>query len=309
MSTAKRALAWMERKKHSAEQSGNLMLFRGQTKVWPTIKPSITRLNAPEKAAMWSLCECVVADRARQSGGIGGYARVEKAHRIALLQHYLICSPVLDLSGVPAIALYFAISAAPVGSTCVVYSVDVEQARKYGCEVVDHDQFLLPLTDGGTTHRWIRQDAFSIGRVPWHDKESAEAFDLLDVPGVEAFPIHKLAGDDKLVEDLGDLECVDDDPLATAIRSFVDMTIRHYEIRGLERVLARSKTIDLHGNQGRQIAEWIEALERHSLGDDATLDELRKMHREWEDCGRGMDYQAAFTVWQERVAGILKSGR
>lgn len=53
MTTAREALQWMEKK--IAGQSDRF-LFRGQNRIWPTIRPSITRLDEQTMREMWAIC-------------------------------------------------------------------------------------------------------------------------------------------------------------------------------------------------------------------------------------------------------------
>jgi hypothetical protein len=53
MTSAYEALEWMKRK---ADGQGDRILFRGQNRIWPSIKPSITRLDEQARMEMWAIC-------------------------------------------------------------------------------------------------------------------------------------------------------------------------------------------------------------------------------------------------------------
>ena len=69
---------------------------------------------------MWALCRWFQ----KAAAGVTGYSIPNEHDRLAILQHYIGRSPVIDLTATPEIALYFALSGAISGSTCVVYSLD-----------------------------------------------------------------------------------------------------------------------------------------------------------------------------------------
>lgn len=211
LGTAEDALAWMNRTRADGD-----ILYRGQSQVWPTVKPSITRVCEDLQRRMWTVTRWFCATGAAH---ITGY-RIEEMHdRLSVLQHYIGRSPVIDLSGTPEVALYFALkhSANTPGSTpCVVYSID---RRKSDAVFTDHDFLVLPLNEGGAKHRWLRQDGYSVASPhAWWDRDAVQAFDMLKLHGVSCFKFRRQDNDERLVAHLGDLESIDDDPLALAVR-------------------------------------------------------------------------------------------
>ena len=205
--TAAEALAWMRRTRADRE-----MLYRGQSRVWPTVKPSITRDSEDLKRRMWTVVHSFCANGAAH---VTGY-RIEKMHdRLSVLQHYIGRSPVIDLTGTPEVALYFALKHA-ASTPSVVYSVD---RRKADAVFTDHGFLALPLNEGGAKHRWLRQDGYSIASPDaWWKPDAVEAFDMLQLCGVSRFEFLRQDDDERLVSHLGDLESVEDDPLAFAVR-------------------------------------------------------------------------------------------
>ena len=156
--TAKAASDWMEN-----QAKGKRVLFRGQSRVWPTIKPSITRDDSETMRQMLSICNWFNLGAA----GVTGYI-IEKEHdRLSILQHYILWSPLIDLTGTPKIALYFALLGATSGQECVVYSVDRNKADVQDVVFSDHFFLALPLQEGGLQHRWLKQDGYSVGPEDW----------------------------------------------------------------------------------------------------------------------------------------------
>lgn len=239
MISAREALQWMRSKATGHEGS---VLFRGQNRVWPSIRPSITRDDEQTRRDMWTACRWFHF----AASGITGYSITKDHDRLAILQHYIGRSPVIDLTATPEIALYFALLGAEPGHECVVYSVD--RLASASSEVVfsDHSCLALPVNDGGAKHRWLRQDGYSIGPAEWRDIDTVQNFDLLRLPGVESRCFIKETTDDELIRHLGDLEDTSSDPLALAVRGVVTSILRSLGLmsHGIEQVLRASKTRD-----------------------------------------------------------------
>lgn len=112
VASGERALAWMLERRAGPGQ----VLFRGQSRIWPDIRPSITRPDVDEdtRRALWEICRRFV--HVAQLG-LTGYLVSSVHDRLAILQHYILRSPVIDLTGTPEIALYFALLGAKPGIT------------------------------------------------------------------------------------------------------------------------------------------------------------------------------------------------
>lgn len=239
MTPAYEALEWMKRKTNG---QGDRILFRGQNRVWPSIKPSITRLDEQARMGMWAICRWFHT----AAHGVTGYHIPSEHDRLALLQHYVGQSPVIDLTATPEIALYFALQGAEPNHECVVYSVDRSVATSPDVFFVDHSFLALPLDSGGLKHRWLRQDGYSIGPARWRDLDVVTGFDLLRLPGVESKRFTNGPTDDELIRHLGDLEDTASDPLARAVRGVVTSIARSLNLLTPEiaEVLQGSKTTD-----------------------------------------------------------------
>ncbi|WP_205504624.1 FRG domain-containing protein [Rufibacter psychrotolerans] len=162
----------------------------------------------------------------RYSRGITGYA-LKRLDEVALVQHYLEVSPMLDLTGTPEVALYFALlgSEGRVGPQ-VIYAFDPEDLRGRGLEVTDHNFLLLPLGEGGHKCRWVKQDGYGVCRP------DLSQFDLLDFPHEE---FHFLADstDRAAVKCLGDLLKIDDDSVVLQVFSFFHLLANELGYSGI----------------------------------------------------------------------------
>ena len=239
MTSAREALEWMKGK---ADGQDDRFLFRGQNRVWPTIKPSITRLDAQTMRDMWAVCRWFNT----AAHGVTGYHIPKEHDRLAILQHYILCSPVIDLTASPEIALYFALQGAEPSRECVVYSVDRSYAASANVVFSDHSFLALPLDSGGLKHRWLRQDGYSVGPTRWRNLDVVKGFDLLRLPGVESQCFVVGPDDGKLIPHLGDLEDTASDQLALAVRGTVTSVARSLNLLtpGITKVLQASKTRD-----------------------------------------------------------------
>lgn len=214
MSSARDALDWMNLKMRRPDSR---VLFRGQNRVYPTIKPSMARLNAETMVEMWNVCRRFHT----AANGITGYSVPSGHDRLAILQHYVGSSPVIDLTGNPTVALYFALRGVQVGNECVVYSIDQSACDPEQVVFADHEVLLLQPQDGGLQHRWLKQDGYSVAPRKWPALDAVRNFDLLNLSGVESKSFIKAAGDDDLTTSLADLEDISSDPLARAVRATV----------------------------------------------------------------------------------------
>lgn len=239
MTSASEALEWMKRK---ADGQGDRILFRGQNRVWPTVKPSITRLDEQTMKDMWAIFRRFHT----AAHGVTGYHIPNEHDRLAILQHYIGRSPVIDLTGTPEIALYFALQGAEPNRECVVYSVDRSIAASSDVVFSDHSFLALPLGSGGLKHRWLRQDGYSVGPAAWRDLDVVRRFDLLKLPGVESKCFSTSPADGDLIRHLGDLEDTGSDQLAMAVRGTVTVVARslNHLARGITEVVEASKTRD-----------------------------------------------------------------
>jgi hypothetical protein len=235
------------------KNSGSPVLFRGQNQVYPTIKPSLARLPDEEMRAMAGLCRWFM----RTADGVTGYRVPSEHDKLAILQHYIGRSPVIDLTGTPEVALYFALLNDNAGEDRVVYAIDPSACDPTGTVFSEHDFLLAGLEDGGLRHRWLRQDGYSVGPRDWKDLSSVRRFDLLKLPGVESLRF-EVSPEDSALLDLGDLEDISSDPLALSVRGAVTATAQGLGLLPLiEGTLRASKTHDPHEELRKEIGELL----------------------------------------------------
>jgi FRG domain len=191
------------------------------------IKSSLARLPDAEQTALMS----VIREFPRYAAGITGYAIPNVVDRLGLLQHYVGRSPVVDLTGTPNVALYFALLGAAPKMKCVVYALD-RTALSEDIMIADHQFLVLPLSEGGVRHRWLRQDGFAICPREWQNLNVVNAFDLRMLPGLQEFCFDVQLGDGGYQEEMGDLLSLSGDPLAARIKTVLLLLLREL---GLDR--------------------------------------------------------------------------
>jgi hypothetical protein len=298
--SARDALEWMKSK---AAGHGDRFLFRGQNRVWPSIKPSITRLDDQTIRDMYNVCRWF--QRAAQ--GIGGYCIPNEHDRLAILQHYIGRSPVIDLTATPEVALYFALLGADPERECVVYSVDRSNAGSSEVVFSDHSFLALPLQHGGAKHRWLRQDGYSVGPARWRDLTIVKEFDLLRLPGVEERRFIPAPEDNELIAELGDLEDTLSDALALSVRGVVMSVARSLDLvtTGIMGALNASKSRDPNA----ELAAEIEDLMSRAVTAKASKDILDNLESLRAAVGRNWDtsFECALDVTRERVDQLERS--
>ncbi len=269
--SAKEALRWMEEK---AKAGKNRFLFRGQTAVYKTIKPSMTRIVSRKQGAdsdqLQRRYHDLVTKYVGHASGMFGVRHIDEHDSLAILQHYIVKSPVIDLTGLPQIALYFAINHAKQDQECVVYAVDTSKQDKKKTALSDHQLIVRELEDGGTKHRWLRQDGFSVGPVDWRNFSKVKAFNLKALPGVEGRVFRKSPDDQALIQDLGNLENTADDPLAKTMFTQFKMLANACCLSQseIDEILKNSSLIDPSINLQNQIlAAEVKAQELNASDD------------------------------------------
>ena len=273
--TAGDALEWM---RDQCQDDGRI-LFRGQTRFWPSIKPSITRDDDATKRSLWAIC----CEFHTWANGITGFRIKPRHDRLTILQHYMLRSPVIDLTGTPEIALYFAIRGAIPGQECVVFSVDRRDASSDGVVFSDHAFLILPPDEGGLRHRWVRQDGYTVGPEEWWRQDVVDNFDLLGFDGISCMRFTRQQCDDRLVDGLGDLESTTGDPLARKVRWMVKAIARRLNLLTpkIQRVLEATKTIDPDDELAVELDKLIDLAQATSDSKAlAVLDGLKASHQD-----------------------------
>jgi hypothetical protein len=290
------ALSWMRERDFGSGQ----VLFRGQREVHPTVPPSLLRQDVREedRRRWWQVLRRFVSSR----DGLNGY-RIGSAHdAVAIVQHYLVKSPVIDLTGTPEIALYFALQNPSPDKPQVVYAADPDMLKAASLTVSDHAFLALPLNAGGTKHRWLRQDGFTVGLADWTDLDGAGAFDFARLPGVEQFLFRAQPQDAALIADLGDLETVEGDPLAAAVRGMFENIARAMGcLETVRAMMPDCGTIDAQASRAHELR--FLAQRAGALGfPSADLAEIERLRRDAEDGRWDTGYTASVEYWTGRVS-------
>jgi hypothetical protein len=241
------------------------ILFRGQSRVYPTVYPSLLRDNVSEQdhLSWWSVTRKFISSR----NGLAGYSIPSPHDALAIVQHYLLKSPVIDVTGTPKIALYFALAEQASGATRVVYAADAAVLGGTGLVVTDHAFLALPLEQGGRKHRWLRQDGYTVGVHKWENLEASRNLDFAHCDGVEPFTFQFRDDDKDLVKllrkEFGDLEDIEGDPLAGKVRSVFEIIARATgSMKAVQRLIVGTKTLDAHGQLVAEIERLIEKAQR-----------------------------------------------
>lgn len=296
--SAAAALAWM-REQVSAN---TLVLFRGQKELYPTIAPSLLRQNVGEEDRQnwWRVLRRFVSSR----NGLAGY-EIRSAHdAVAIIQHYLGKSPVIDMTGTPEVALYFAMKNASPEKLQVVYRARGGILQEAGFVISDHDFLTLPLNEGGLEHRWLRQNGFTVGVSDWTDLDGARALDLASLPGVEKFVFRAEPHEEALVVALGDLEKVENDPLAASVRSVFESVARSQGcLEKVREMMPCSGTVDAHACLIRE----LQFLVQRARVLDLPSSDVFEIERLLQDAEKGIwdtAYSASLQYWTGKVDAV-----
>jgi hypothetical protein len=294
--TASDALDWMR----ELSTSGEPMLFRGQTDVYPTILPSLLRpeVSQEDRSKWWAVTRRLISS----SSSLTGY-KIRSPHDVlAITQHYLQKSPVIDMTATPEIALSFALGTQSKGGDRVVYAIASETVKDQGLAVSDHDFLARPMADGGKAHRWLRQDGFTIGTAQWEDLAQARNLDLLLIPGLKSFHFTKHDGEESIVKDLGDLEAIEGDDLAVKVRGVFENLARSMgHLDAVRRLLPQSGTIDGHAkllNEIGQLIERAQSLKRPK----SEIEELESLRNAAYGSHWDTAWDASLDFWKQQIS-------
>jgi FRG domain-containing protein len=169
--------------------------FRGQRKEFtpqnssrPSIKTSISIVNGfsgsdTEKKKIRSQAYRICMLSGRIAGGMAGDLNMKVEDALALMQHYLWLSPVLDISGTISVAMFFAGLYSSQNEKSIIYVIDAEKVNGE-LLLYDHDFLMYDLKHGGLRHRWLRQDGYGISLRNFTGLTEVEDFDLVNYEGV-----------------------------------------------------------------------------------------------------------------------------
>jgi FRG domain len=298
--SASEALNWMRALQSDGNSPAKRVLYRGQSRVYGDVFPSLFRpnLSEEEREVWWRATQGFVEAR----NGVTGFLVRSHHDAIAMVQHYLVRSPVIDVTMTPEVALYFALLGQSTEEMRVVYAIEAEAVEAAGYVVTDHDFLVLPPDQGGIRHRWVLQDGLTIGASKWDDLYTASKLDLLRLSGLRKFYFKKQPEDYYLVSNLGDLETIEKDKLAGKVRSVFEAAARHNGcLEAVLKLMPTKGTVDLHAKLVAEIDELIKAASQFGFS-ESDITEIQKLREAatggyWDtawDCG--------FEVWKQRVS-------
>lgn len=158
--------------------------FRGQTQDYSSIKNSISVVagfngTESEKKEIRTQAHKICMLSGKIAGGMSGTINIDIYNALALLQHYLWLSPVLDITGTLEVAMFFAWSNPGTGKESIIYIIKSDEIPDE-LHVYDHDFLMYNLDNGGIKHRWLKQDGYGICPKDFHNLEEIMNFDLLN---------------------------------------------------------------------------------------------------------------------------------
>ncbi|HNP82743.1 MAG TPA: FRG domain-containing protein [Nitrospira sp.] len=198
-------------------------LFRGQRAIYPSIKSTFSRVPNTEMEVGQAYTVYRYAKQICQ--GLRGYT-IDHLDGVAVLQHYGWPTPLVDVTGTPEVALFFALHGASVGSRGVVYAIDTQRLPEQVL-VVDHEFFTHPLDDGGLRHRWVRQDGFALTTRDWRAGTDARDFDLLNPTFAQAIEAHEFVVSTRDRTDLADVLSTAGDPIPRHLQNLLRLFAQH----------------------------------------------------------------------------------
>lgn len=151
-------------------------LFRGQTQDFGNIKPSFARVA--HNSVLRGQSYTIYRYSPNLLRGLYGYS-ISSEEAVAVLQHYGMPTPQIDLTHNIDIAIYFATEIISQDILPRIYVIDTSKVNE---DVVLTDHFFLvnDLANAGLNNRWLRQDGYAIMHKDWVSAKDAEEFDLYD---------------------------------------------------------------------------------------------------------------------------------
>lgn len=198
-------------------------LFRGQRAVYPSIRSTFSRTTTEDMEIGQAYTVYRYAKQICQ--GLRGYT-IDHLDGVAVLQHYGWPTPLIDLTGTPEVAVFFALYGASAGSRAVIYVVDSQMLPEQAI-VVDHAFLTHTQDDGGFRHRWLRQDGFAVTTREWRAATDAREFDLLAPPLSSALEAHEFTVSDADRPELANVLSTAGDPIPQHVQNLLRLFCDH----------------------------------------------------------------------------------
>jgi len=162
-------------------------LFRGQTKIYPSVTAFIGRLSDQEEIGKaYSVLRWLVGRLRGQIARIPQLVAPDADETIALMQHYGWPTPFLDLTDSLDVAFFFAtyhpgiVGSHEAPESAVIYVVDTLQLPPE-CRHVQHDDVIDPRLN----LRWTLQRGHALAAAGWPNMEHVRILDLLCLPDLK----------------------------------------------------------------------------------------------------------------------------
>ncbi len=153
-------------------------LFRGEEdNTWTATKSSFGRfVEQFQEEGCSRYAQIIYLSAYRGLRGIDGYT-ISPEEGIALLQHYGMPTPQIDLTGNIDVAIYFATENRSAKLKPIIQIIDTTQIPD-DLEIVNHAFLTTKDMDAISKHRYVRQDGYAITPKEYNRKDIAQTFDL-----------------------------------------------------------------------------------------------------------------------------------
>lgn len=151
-------------------------LFRGQTQGYGNIKPTFARVAHDN--ILRGQAYTIYRNSRNLLRGLYGYS-VESHEAVAILQHYGLPTPQIDLTHNADVAIYFATENLMSNDSPRIYIVDTTKLIG-DVQLTNHLFLVNNIENNGLNNRWYRQDGYAIMHKNWVNAMEAEGFDLYD---------------------------------------------------------------------------------------------------------------------------------
>jgi hypothetical protein len=159
-------------------------LFRGENSCYENVKSSFGRFAErwPDSVGHVQRIYLSIKSRLR---GLDGYAIETDQQAMALLQHYWMPTPQIDLSGNIDVAIYFAIDGKESHNTSRITIVD-RNAVPDDLEIINHNFLVTKDLNEAEKNRYLRQDGYAIAPKDYRNATIVKNFDLMN-PAYRSF--------------------------------------------------------------------------------------------------------------------------
>jgi FRG domain len=198
-------------------------LFRGVNDIFSTMVSGFALIPAAKTVAIGQ-AYTLLRYAKRIVPGIAGYDVEYYEDALAILQHYVWPTPLIDWSGTLDVAAFFALLYSLPGRQAVIYVLDLNLITPSVASklwIIDHDFITTPLKQGGSRHRWLRQDGFAATTPSWRMADAAQGFDMFQLGLGSALTAHTFTVNSGDRPRLRGLLSVRQDPMPRKLKSML----------------------------------------------------------------------------------------